>query len=99
AVLASQGPLPLLPNPVHHAFQVPPSLGLEVVNQDFVDDAHAGGMAVHVWTINQCQEMLDLLALGVDAIMTDRPQLLEQLLAQPEDGKDCGLVNESLIEF
>ncbi|MGJ8670002.1 MAG: glycerophosphodiester phosphodiesterase family protein, partial [Oceanococcus sp.] len=41
AVLASQGPLPLLPNPVHHAFQVPPSVGVEVGTQDFVDAAHA----------------------------------------------------------
>ncbi len=99
AVLASQGPLPLLPNPQHHAFQVPPSLGIEVVNQDFVDDAHAGGMAVHVWTINDCQQMVDLLALGVDAVMTDRPQLLEQVLAQPAEARDCASINESLIAF
>ncbi len=93
AVLASQGPAPLLPNPLHHAFQVPRELGLEVVTQDFVDDAHDGGMAVHVWTINECQEMVDLLAMGVDAVMTDRPQLLEQVLAQPESERDCAALN------
>lgn len=94
AVLTSQGPLPLLPNPQHHAFQVPPNLGIEVVTQDFVDDAHAGGMAVHVWTINQCEEMISLLDMGVDAIMTDRPQLLEQVLAQAEGARDCSLIDE-----
>ena len=92
AVLTSQGPLPLLPNPLHHAFQVPPNLGIDVVTEDFVEDAHAGGMAVHVWTINQCQDMVDLLKLGVDAIMTDRPQLLEYVLAEDENARDCALL-------
>lgn len=99
AVLASQGPLPLLPNPQHHAFQVPPNLGIDVVTQDFVDDAHAGGMAVHVWTINQCEEMVTLLDMGVDAVMTDRPQLLEQVLAQPEDARDCSLIDETAVDL
>ncbi len=90
AVIASQGPAPLLPNPLHHAFQVPQELGLPVVTQDFVDDAHAGGMAVHVWTINSCADMVELLDLGVDAVMTDRPQLLAELLAVPAAERDCG---------
>ncbi len=88
-VLASQGPLPMPPLSIHHAFQVPMELGIPVVTQDFVDDAHAAGVAVHVWTINSCEEMRTLLDMGVDAIMTDRPQLLEQLLAQPADSRDC----------
>ena len=98
-VAASQGPLPMPPLSLHHAFQVPPELGIPVVTQDFVDDAHAAGVAVHVWTINQCQDMVDLLALGVDAVMTDRPQLLEQVLAQPEDARDCSLLLEYEAEL
>ena len=93
-VLASQGPLPMPPLSVHHAFQVPPELGIPVVSQDFVDDAHAAGVAVHVWTINQCQDMVDLLALGVDAVMTDRPQLLEQVLAQTPETRSCAALEE-----
>lgn len=88
-VLASQGPLPMPPLSIHHAFQVPPELGIPVVTQDFVDDAHAAGVAVHVWTINDCEEMLQLLNLGVDAVMTDRPQLLEQLLVQDPAARSC----------
>lgn len=88
-VIASQGPAPMPPLSVHQAFQVPPSLGLEVVTQDFVDDAHAAGVAVHVWTINACDEMVRLLNLDVDAIMTDRPNLLQALLAQPEGQWSC----------
>ena len=38
------------------------------------------GLAVQVFTINDCQAMLELIELEVDAIMTDRPLLLESLL-------------------
>lgn len=88
-VSSGQGPSQMPGVSVHQAFQVPPSLGVEVVNQDFVDDAHAAGLAVHVWTINDCQQMVELLNLDVDAIMTDRPNVLEALLAQPEGDWSC----------
>ena len=98
-ILASQGPLPMTPLPIHHAFQVPPDtsqiaqipeqLPVEIVNQDMVDDAHAAGLAVHVWTINDCPTMLQMLDLGVDGVMTDRPLLLEKVLAQPEGSRSC----------
>lgn len=90
AVLAGQGPLPGLPLGVlHQAFQVPASLLLPVVTPDFISDAHANGLAVHVFTINDCEEMKALLDLGVDGIMTDRPATLAALLRQPPDNRDC----------
>jgi glycerophosphoryl diester phosphodiesterase len=65
----------------HHAFQVPIEFGgVPVIDQDFVDDAHAQGLAVHAWTIDDCNDMVDLLDLGVDGIMTDRPTLLQAVL-------------------
>lgn len=67
----------------HHAVQVPITYeGITVVTQDFVDDAHANGVAVHVWTINTRSEMEMLIDLGVDGIMTDRPTLLAQVLRE-----------------
>jgi glycerophosphoryl diester phosphodiesterase len=33
--------------------------------------------------------MLEMMALGVDAIMTDRPLLLEELLNTPADQRSC----------
>ncbi len=87
-VLLGLGPLPGL-TLGHAAFQVPESLGIPVVSQDFVDDAHAQGLAVHVWTVNDCEDMRRLLALGVDGIMTDAPSRLARLLAQAEAGRTC----------
>jgi glycerophosphoryl diester phosphodiesterase len=56
---------------------------VEVVNADFVANAHANGLAVHVWTINDVVTMCALLDADVDGIMTDFPTLLEQVLADP----------------
>jgi glycerophosphoryl diester phosphodiesterase len=72
------------PPPVrHHALQVPPDYdGTVIVDERFVERAHAAGMAVHVWTIDDAAEMERLLALGVDGIMTDRPSVLASVLTQ-----------------
>jgi glycerophosphoryl diester phosphodiesterase len=65
----------------HDAFQVPIEFsGVPVTSQEFVDDAHAQGMAVHVWTIDDAATMRELLCMGVDGIMTDRPSVLEDVL-------------------
>jgi glycerophosphoryl diester phosphodiesterase len=61
--------------------QVPPKQGrLALVTKRFVDAAHARGIQVHVWTIDDPAEMARLLDLGVDGVMTDRPQVLKDLL-------------------
>ena len=80
---SSQGPAPGTPNPQHVALQVPEVFnGLTVVSPDFISDAHANNLAVHVWTVNDADSMRRLLDWGVDGIMTDRPSLLEQVLAE-----------------
>lgn len=62
----------------------PPALFVQapwdVVDQPLVDFAHSLGLKVQPWTINTEPLMLDLIALGVDGIMTDDPALLEATL-------------------
>lgn len=61
--------------------QLPPTYGdTPVVTAEVVAEAHRRGMQVHVWTIDDPEEMTRLLDLGVDGIMTDRPALLKQVL-------------------
>jgi len=65
------------------ALQLPlRSRGVRVVDRRLVDAAHARGLQVHVWTINDPAEMAHLLDLGVDGIITDRPDLLKALLIE-----------------
>jgi glycerophosphoryl diester phosphodiesterase len=65
------------------AFQVPARYGeIDVVTESFVDAAHAAGVAVHVWTINDVEEMVRLLDLGVDGLVSDRPTVLAELLEE-----------------
>jgi len=63
--------------------QVPPRLGpLPLVDTAFNARAHELGLVVHVWTIDRAAEMDRLLDLGVDGIMTDRPEVLREVLTR-----------------
>lgn len=65
------------------AAQVPLSYqGVPIVTPRMLTTARAAGMEVHVWTINDSDEMRRLLAMGVDGIMTDRPELLREVLVE-----------------
>jgi glycerophosphoryl diester phosphodiesterase len=47
-----------------------------------IDRAHAAGLQVHVWTVNERDPMISLLDLGVDGIMTDETELLRDVLIE-----------------
>ena len=72
---APVGPIPA------PCLQVPVRQGrLTIVDQRFVEHAHRHDAQVHVWTIDDADEMARLLDLGVDGIMTDRPAVLREVL-------------------
>ncbi|MFE9769688.1 glycerophosphodiester phosphodiesterase [Streptomyces sp. NPDC005808] len=63
------------------AAQVPVSQsGVPVVDRRFLSAAHARGLQVHVWTVNDADRMHRLLDLGVDGIMTDHIDTLRSVL-------------------
>lgn len=63
------------------ALQVPPEFGgQQVLDEDFVRVAHAAGVAVHAWTIDDEDQMRKLLDVGVDGLISDRPTLLRSVL-------------------
>lgn len=66
------------------AAQIPPvdPKGRPLATPELVETAHRHGIAVHVWTIDDPDEMRRLLDIGVDGIMTDRPAVLREVLEE-----------------
>lgn len=65
------------------ALQVPHhTRGLHITTEAFVDRAHAARRPVHVWTVDDPVEMEQLLDLGVDGLMTDRTDVLREVLVR-----------------
>ncbi|HZB33011.1 MAG TPA: glycerophosphodiester phosphodiesterase [Streptosporangiaceae bacterium] len=61
--------------------QVPYGVGrTPFVTRAFIDRAHELGLQVHAWTVNEHLEMIRLLDLGVDGIMTDDIEGLREIL-------------------
>jgi glycerophosphoryl diester phosphodiesterase len=67
--------------PEAQALQIPYAWGERVlVNAPLVAAARARNLKLEVWTLNDEARMRQALALGVDGIMTDRPDLLLRVL-------------------
>ena len=71
--------------PVKHTtysgYQVPEQRGAtRIVSPRFIADAHGAGLGVQVWTVNDEDDARRLLGWGVDALITDRPDLMVALV-------------------
>jgi glycerophosphoryl diester phosphodiesterase len=65
------------------AYQVPQRhRRVTVVDRRFVERAHRAGHPVHVWTVDEPERMHDLLDLGVDGLITDRTDVLRDVLVE-----------------
>ena len=62
------------------AYQLPFRMRGASVDTKLVDAVHAADAQLHLWTVNDPEDMARFLALGVDGIVTDRPDLLNDVV-------------------
>lgn len=79
---SSRTPFRRLGLPVHGRFaQIPPRYGwMRLVDRALLRSAHRRALEVHVWTIDEERQMNELLDLGVDGLVSDRPDVLRAVL-------------------
>ena len=80
-VLLSKAFLGRLYSPSFNALQVPEeSSGITVMATQFVHAAHERNLRVEPWTIDNPKQMKQYIEWGVDGIITDRPDLMLEIL-------------------
>jgi glycerophosphoryl diester phosphodiesterase len=68
-------------SPTFYSLQVPEeSSGITVMTEAFIRAAHERNLAVEPWTINEEETMRKFIEWGVDGIMTDRPDIMVEIL-------------------
>lgn len=56
------------------------SFNIPIMTRRFISEAHAKGIAVEPWTVNDTELMEQYIEWGVDGIITDRPDLMVEIL-------------------
>ncbi|HKZ43894.1 MAG TPA: glycerophosphodiester phosphodiesterase [Anaerolineales bacterium] len=70
-------------SPNFKVFQVPTeSSGIVILTPNFIQAAHQRNLRVDAWTIDNPDEMRRLIDMGVDGIISDRPDVLMQVLGR-----------------
>jgi glycerophosphoryl diester phosphodiesterase len=68
------------------AFQLPFDYRLVPIDRKLIEAIHAAGAQLHTWTVNEAADMRRLLDLGVDGIVSDRPDILNEVIAETGRG-------------
>ena len=61
-------------------------LEVSLVNQEIVNKHHADGFKVNVWTVNEVAEMIELISMGVDGLITDVPDIALKVIEKRTRG-------------
>lgn len=89
ALVFGRTPLARMPIGAVDCLQIPErTRKLPVLTRTLLRQAHTSGAHVHVWTVNEPKAMHRLLDLGVDGLMTDRADLLKNVLIERDQWHD-----------
>ncbi len=70
-------------SPAEFAIQVPETdSGILIVRPGFIRGAHRRNIQAHIWTPNTREELQKFVEMGVDGLITDRPDILLELLGR-----------------
>jgi glycerophosphoryl diester phosphodiesterase len=69
------------------AYQLPYKTRGVAADKRLIDAVHRAGKQIHLWTVNERHEMEEFLDLGVDGIITDRPDLLNEVMEERADAQ------------
>lgn len=69
------------------AYQLPYRSKGVVADKRLIDAVHGSGKHIHLWTVNERHEMEKFLGLGVDGIITDRPDILNEVMEERANGQ------------
>jgi glycerophosphoryl diester phosphodiesterase len=61
------------------------SLNIPIMTRRFIREAHARNIAVEPWTVDDPELMRQYIEWGVDGIITDRPDLMVEVLEEMEE--------------
>ena len=66
-----------------HCAQIPmKQWGVPVLTKKFLNTAKEENKLVHIWTIDDKDQMFELIDQGVDGLMTDKPSILKQAMTE-----------------
>ena len=82
-VITSKALVGVFYSPEAVAVQLPmEQSGINLAKKRVINQAHRHNMAVHYWTIDDPDDMELLIGMGADGLITDRPDLMNELLEE-----------------